>query len=135
MLIDWLTLRIKLDAGLGNILYERILGCMGYTLCFDSDFKEKWRKHALDIDKLRSDSQGLYWSITADGQGQPPNVSLQSCAYVLVDGVTAFNFQQAAVPFDYALATAFWVFAFSTTIAFWFLAKNLDLIISAIKRG
>jgi hypothetical protein len=73
--------------------------------------------------------------VLAPVASQPPNVSLQSCAYVLVDGVTAFNFQQAAVPFDYALATAFWVFAFSTTIAFWFLAKNLDLIISAIKRG
>lgn len=70
MLIDWLTLRIKLDASLGQNLLDRILDCMGYTFCVDSDGKEKWRKHALDIDKLRSDSQGLYWSITADGQSQ-----------------------------------------------------------------
>jgi hypothetical protein len=73
--------------------------------------------------------------VLAPVASQPPNVSLQSCAYVLVDGVDAAALQQAAVPFDYALASAFWVFAFSTTIAFWFLAKNLDLIISAIKRG
>jgi hypothetical protein len=73
--------------------------------------------------------------VLAPVASQPPNVSLQSCAYVLVDGVSAAAIQQAAVPFDYALASAFWVFAFSTTIAFWFLAKNLDLIISAIKRG
>ncbi|OGS94423.1 MAG: hypothetical protein A3H31_01640 [Gallionellales bacterium RIFCSPLOWO2_02_FULL_57_47] len=70
MLIDWLTLRIKLDANLGQNLLDRILDCMGYTFCVDADGKEKWRKHALDIDKLRSDSQGLYWSITADGQSQ-----------------------------------------------------------------
>lgn len=70
MLIDWLTLRIKLDANLGQNLLDRILDCMGYTFCVDSDGNEKWRKHALDIDKLRSDSQGLYWSITADGQSQ-----------------------------------------------------------------
>lgn len=70
MLIDWLTLRIKLNANLGQNLLDRILDCMGYTFCVDSDGNEKWRKHALDIDKLRSDSQGLYWSITADGQSQ-----------------------------------------------------------------
>jgi II/X family phage/plasmid replication protein len=70
MLIDWLTLRIKLDSALGQNLLDRILDCMGYTFCVDSDGHEKWRKHALDIDKLRSDSQGLYWSITADGQSQ-----------------------------------------------------------------
>lgn len=70
MLIDWLTLRIKLDSSLGQNLLDRILDCMGYTFCVDADGNEKWRKHALDIDKLRSDSQGLYWSITADGQSQ-----------------------------------------------------------------
>ena len=70
MLIDWLTLRIKLDSTLGQFLLDRILDCMGYTFCVDSDGREKWRKHSLDIDKLRSDSQGLYWSITADGQSQ-----------------------------------------------------------------
>jgi len=73
--------------------------------------------------------------VLAPVTSQPPNVSLQSCAYVLVDGVDAAALQQAVVPFDYALASAFWVFAFSTTIAFWFLSKNLDLILSAIKRG
>ncbi len=70
MLIDWLTIRVKLDASLGQNLLDRILGCMGYTFCIDSDGKEKWCKHALDIDKLRSDSEGLYWSITADGDSQ-----------------------------------------------------------------
>lgn len=69
MLIDWLTLRFPLSLDLGKNLTERILDCMGMTVCVDSTGKEKWRKHSLDIDKLRSDSVGLYWSITADGQG------------------------------------------------------------------
>ncbi|HUW75987.1 MAG TPA: DEAD/DEAH box helicase family protein [Gallionella sp.] len=88
MLIDWLTLRIKLDVSLGKNLHERILGCMGYTLCFDSDYKEKWRKHALDIDKLRSDSQGLYWSITADGQGHAIRYWLIASQVIVADGHT-----------------------------------------------
>lgn len=70
MLIDWLTIRILLTTDLGQNLYDRILKCLGLTVCVDSDGNEKWRKHALDIDKLRSDAQGLYWSITADGQSQ-----------------------------------------------------------------
>lgn len=69
MLIDWLTLRIPLTRDLGQNLFERILNCMGMTFCVDSDGNEIWRKHALDIDKLRSDSQGLFWSITGDANG------------------------------------------------------------------
>jgi len=38
------------------------------------------------------------------------------------------------IPFDYALAASFWVFAFSFTVGIWFLAKNLGLILEAIKR-
>lgn len=71
MLIDWLTLRFPLDPlKLGTNLFDRVCACMGFTVCVDSDGREKWRKHSLDIDKLRSDSQGLYWSITGDASGQ-----------------------------------------------------------------
>ena len=66
MLIDWLTLRILLDASLGQNLLDRILDCLNMTVCVDSEGNEKWRKHALDIEKLRSDSQGLYWSIRSE---------------------------------------------------------------------
>lgn len=40
----------------------------------------------------------------------------------------------SSVPFDYVLASAFWVFAFSFTVGAWFLAKNLGLILEGIKR-
>ena len=65
---------------------------------------------------------------------QPPAVPLASCAYVLVDGGSASALYQASLPFDYVLAGSFWTFAFSFTIAVWFFAKNLGLILEAIKR-
>lgn len=68
MLIDWLTLRFPLSLELGQNLVNRLHECMGLTVCVGADGTEKWRKNNLDIDKLRSDSDGIYWSITADGQ-------------------------------------------------------------------
>jgi hypothetical protein len=37
LLIDWLTLRIKLDLKLGQNLLDRILDCMGLTVFVDSN--------------------------------------------------------------------------------------------------
>lgn len=91
MLIDWLTLRVKLDASLGSSLLSRILDCMGMTVCVDADGNEKWRKHALDIDKLRSDSPGLYWSITADGQSQRYLTIGASPSSIENDGLNVFG--------------------------------------------
>lgn len=71
MLIDWLTLRFPLTSGeLGQTLFQRIRDCMGITVCVSADGVEKWRRSNLDIDKLRSDSEGVFWSITADGQSR-----------------------------------------------------------------
>lgn len=91
MLIDWLTLRILLDANLGQNLLDRILDCLNMTVCVDADGNEKWRKHALDIDKLRSDSQGLYWSITADGQGRRYFTIGASPASIEHEGLNVFG--------------------------------------------
>ena len=68
MLIDWLTLRYPLDYSLGENLMNRIFDCMGMTVCVDADGVEQWRKNNLDIEKLRSDSMGIFWSITCDGK-------------------------------------------------------------------
>lgn len=67
-LVDWLTLRYPLDYSLGETLLNRVLDCMGMTFCVNSDGVEQWRKNNLDIDKLRSDSEGIFWSITCDGK-------------------------------------------------------------------
>lgn len=91
MLIDWLTLRILLDSNLGQNLFDRILDCLNMTVCVDAEGNEKWRKHALDIDKLRSDSQGIYWSITADGQGQRYFTIGASPASIEHEGLNVFG--------------------------------------------
>jgi II/X family phage/plasmid replication protein len=92
MLIDWMTLRISLDiSSIGENLRERVLECMGMTVCIDSDGHEKWRKHSLDVEKLRSDSQGLYWSITADGQSNRYLTVGASPSSIENDGLNVFG--------------------------------------------
>lgn len=92
MLIDWLTLRFPLDPlRLGQSLFDRVCACMGFTVCVDADGHEKWRKHSLDIDKLRSDSQGLYWSITGDANGQRYLTIGASPASIENEGLNVFG--------------------------------------------
>lgn len=67
MLIDWLTLRHPLNEQLGAALHERIMANMGHMVCSDSNGVVLWTQAKPDWDAIRSDSQGLYWSITADG--------------------------------------------------------------------
>ncbi len=67
LLIDWLTLRIPLDS-VGQSIYDRVRDCLGSVVCTDADGVIKWEKRHLDVDKLRSDSQGLYWAAQSDGK-------------------------------------------------------------------
>jgi len=57
-----------MTSSLGENLYWRILDCVGITINVDAYGVEKWRKHSLDLDALRSDETGLFWTITADGE-------------------------------------------------------------------
>lgn len=66
LLIDWLTLRVPLGL-LGRAIYERVQSCLGSVVCTDADGLVKWQKRHLDVDKLRSDSKGLYWAAQSDG--------------------------------------------------------------------
>lgn len=91
MLIDWLTLRIKLDLSLGHVLLQRILDCLGMTVCVNPDGSEKWRKHSLDLDALRSDSRGLFWSITCDGQSNQYLTIGASPSSIENDGINVFG--------------------------------------------
>jgi len=70
MLIDWLTLRIPLNSALGINLHQRILECVGLTVNIDAYGVEKWRKHSLDLDALRSDETGLFWTVSCDAESQ-----------------------------------------------------------------
>lgn len=68
LLIDWLTLRIRLDSTLlASVVQERVLSCLGQLHCYDSDGSRIWSKNVLDVDKLRSDSVGLFWQVQGDG--------------------------------------------------------------------
>lgn len=67
LLIDWLTLRIPLD-DVGHVVHDRVRDCLGSVVCTDADGVIKWQKRHLDVDKLRSDSQGLYWAAQSDGK-------------------------------------------------------------------
>lgn len=66
-LIDWLTLRFPMDGGLSKAILTKIQGAMGRVMCIDADGCLKWEKGALDIDALRSDSQGIFWQVQLDG--------------------------------------------------------------------
>ncbi|OIR10942.1 phage replication protein CRI [mine drainage metagenome] len=66
MLIDWLTLRFPLTDSLGSTLHERIMNCVGKLVHISPDGEIVWEKGVPDWEKIRSDSLGLFWSITAD---------------------------------------------------------------------
>ena len=67
LLIDWLTLRIPLET-VGSVVSERVRDCLGSLVCTDSQGEIKWMKRQLDVEKLRSDSQGLFWQAQSDGK-------------------------------------------------------------------
>lgn len=66
MLIDWLTLRHPLTEKLGKELHGRIMASLGRMVMIDADGVIQWDKAVPDWDALRSDSVGLFWSITSD---------------------------------------------------------------------
>ena len=64
LLIDWLTLRIDLDSTrLASVVQERVLSCLNSLHCFDNEGEQVWSKNVLDVDRLRSDSIGLFWQV------------------------------------------------------------------------
>lgn len=68
LLIDWLTLRIPLNhSRVSEVVRARILACLGKLHCYDADGVQVWSKNVLDVDKLRSDSVGLFWQVQGDG--------------------------------------------------------------------
>lgn len=69
MLIDWLTLRLPLDA-LPSAPLARLDSCLSHLTLTDSDGVLIWKQAKLDIDKLRSDSDGLFWQIQGDDKGR-----------------------------------------------------------------
>lgn len=67
MLIDWMTLRFPLTSALGNVLHSRIMANMGHMTKVLPDGSIEWVKGVPDWEAIRSDSLGLYWSVTSNG--------------------------------------------------------------------
>lgn len=69
MLIDWLTLRHPLNEKLGSELQDRIISSLGLMTMMNSEGHIEWQKAVPDWEAIRSDSLGLYWSVTGDADG------------------------------------------------------------------
>lgn len=67
LLIDWLTLRCPIVC-LGDAVQQKLLQCMDTVTSVDSDGEVRWQKKHLDLEKLRSDSPGLFWTVQSDGK-------------------------------------------------------------------
>lgn len=91
LLIDWLTLRYPLNKNLGDELYTKIKNCMGMMVCCDGNGEIKWQKFLPDWEAIRSDSQGLYWSITCDGNSQQYLTIGASPSSLINSGVNVFG--------------------------------------------
>lgn len=47
---------------------EKLESCLDYVQRYDSEGLVKYSKRVLDIEKLRSDSRGLFWAVGSDGK-------------------------------------------------------------------
>ena len=66
-MIDWLTMRYPLDK-MPSALIVRLRESMLYLSCCSIDqatgeISTRWEKQSLDLDKLRSDTPGLFWQM------------------------------------------------------------------------
>jgi hypothetical protein len=90
MLIDWLTLRLRLDA-MPDELSSRLNDNMSHLTLTDADGVLIWQKASLDLDRLRTDSHGLFWQIQGDGDGRRYLAIGGSPASIAHDGVNVFG--------------------------------------------
>jgi II/X family phage/plasmid replication protein len=66
-MIDWLTLGLPIS-GLTAGQLDKLLPYIGGFVVYNSEGDEVSKKPIFDIDKLRSDSQGIFWSIRQNGK-------------------------------------------------------------------
>lgn len=91
MLIDWLTLRFPLSDKLGETLHARIREALGRVVKVNAAGEIEWEKQHIDFDAIRSDSLGMYWSITADADAQRYLTIGASPSSLLNQGVNVFG--------------------------------------------
>lgn len=91
MLIDWLTLRYPITEKLGANLQARILAALGRVVKVSPAGEVVWEKMHIDFDTIRSDSMGMYWSVTADAESTRYLTIGASPSSLLNAGVNVFG--------------------------------------------
>lgn len=91
MLIDWLTLRFPLSGSLGYELNSRIMSAMGHMTKVSPHGVIEWTKPVPDWDAIRSDSSGLFWSITGDADSVYYLTIGASPSSLINDGLNVFG--------------------------------------------
>ena len=97
MLIDWLTLRYPITPELGETLHQRILDNLGTITKISPLGEILWEKKEPDWESIRSDSAGLFWSITADADSTRYLTIGGSPSSVLNDGINVFGTLQVCL--------------------------------------
>lgn len=90
MLIDWITLRHPLGK-FSEFLTEKIRANMGKTVNVSASGEILWEKHTPDWESIRSDSAGLFWTITGDGEGKLYLTLGASPSSLVNEGVNVFG--------------------------------------------
>lgn len=67
-MIDWLTLRTPVSHFLSEHLFEQFHRFIGVQTMTNSDGEVVRSRPVFDVDRIRSDAQGLFWQISSDGK-------------------------------------------------------------------
>jgi len=67
-LIDWLTLRLQISAHFRDAMLDHLAQYLGMLTVHNSDGEEIRKKLVFDVDKIRSDSEGIFWAIHHNGK-------------------------------------------------------------------
>lgn len=90
MLIDWITLRHPVD-DFGGYLLDKIRANLGQITHVDASGAVLWEKAVPDWDAIRSDSLGLFWSLTGDADSVRYLTLGASPSSLLNEGVNVFG--------------------------------------------
>lgn len=69
-MIDWLTMRHPINSAIGPAVHAKLLSHLGRVVLIGPDGSKQWEKPSLDVEALRSDTPGLFWTVQGDGDGR-----------------------------------------------------------------
>lgn len=90
MLIDWITIRHPID-NFGEYLAAKIRANLGNTVHVNASGEIVWEKATPDWEAIRSDSMGLFWTVTGDADGERYLTLGASPSSLLNEGINVFG--------------------------------------------